>query len=69
MPVVAARPDRRRLLRLAGAGLLGIALGVGATLALAAHGAGDGSRPASVERLDLPAGGVPAGTSGSSIFI
>jgi hypothetical protein len=55
VPVVAARPDRRRLLRLAGVGVLGIALGVGATLGLAAHG--DRSRPAaSVRRLDLPAG-------------
>jgi hypothetical protein len=55
VPVVAARPDRRRLLRLAGVGVLGIALGVGATLGLAARGGGSG-QPASVQRLDLPAG-------------
>jgi hypothetical protein len=68
VPVVAARPDRRRLLRLAGAGLLGIAVGVGATLALAAHGAGDGPRPAaSVRRLDLPSGGAPAGPAAGSM--
>jgi hypothetical protein len=54
VPFVAARPGRRRLLRLVVAGLAGIAVGVGATLAV--HGAG--SRPeraASVQRLDLPA--------------
>jgi hypothetical protein len=66
VPVVAARPDRRRLLRLAGAGVLGIALGVGATLGLAAHG--DRSRPAaSVRRLDLPAGGPAAGAAGGAV--
>jgi len=65
VPVVAARPARRRLLRLAGAGVLGIALGVGATLALAGHGSR--SRPvASVRRLDLPAAGASAGTAGSA---
>jgi hypothetical protein len=42
VPVVAARPDRRRLLRLAGAGLLGIAVGVGATLAAHRVGGGPG---------------------------
>ena len=52
-----ARPDRRRLLRVVGVGLVGIAVGVGATLA--AHGLGGGAdRAASVQRLDLPAGGV-----------
>src|SRR4029450_7675106 len=65
VPVVAARPDRRRLLRLAAVGMLGIALGVGATRA--AHRA-DGPRPAaSVQRLDLPAGGAPAGPGAGSI--
>jgi hypothetical protein len=54
VPVVAARPDSRRLLRLAGVGVLGIALGVGATLGLAARGGGSGPA-ASVQRLDLPA--------------
>jgi len=61
---MSARPDRRRLLRLAGTGVLGIALGVGATLGLAAHG--DRSRPAaSVRTLDLPAGpgGAVAGAA------
>ena len=57
MPGRSARPDRRRLLRLAGIGVLGIAVGVGATLGLTRIGAGGGSRPAaSVQRLDLPAG-------------
>ena len=36
VPLPAARPDRRRLLRVVGVGLVGIAVGVGATLA--AHG-------------------------------
>ena len=59
MPLPAARPDRRRLLRVVGVGLVGIAVGVGATLA--AHGFGGGAdRAASVQRLDLPAGGVAA---------
>ena len=57
MPLPAARPDRRRLLRVLGAGVAGIAVGVGITLA--AHGLGGGAdRAASVRRLDLPAGGV-----------
>ncbi|HEU4900475.1 MAG TPA: hypothetical protein VFX88_23360 [Actinomycetota bacterium] len=60
MPSNAARPDRRRLLRVAGAGLAGLALGVGA--ALAGHGLGGRSEPAaSVQRLDLPAGTPAAG--------
>jgi hypothetical protein len=63
VPVAAARPDRRRLLRLAGVGVLGIALGVAATLGLAAPGRGAG-RAASVQRLDLPAG-APAGGAAS----
>jgi hypothetical protein len=61
VPVIAARPGRR-LLRLVVAGVVGITVGVGATLAV--HGAG--SRPeraASVRRLDLPAAApVRAGT-------
>jgi hypothetical protein len=45
--------------------MLGIAFGVGATLA--AHRA-DGPRPAaSVQRLDLPAGGAPAGPAAGSM--
>ena len=61
MPLIAARPDRRRLLRVAGVGLLGLAVGVGATLA--AHGLGGRpERAASVQRLDLPAGAAPAAT-------
>ena len=59
MPAAPARPDRRRLLRLAAAGVLGLAVGVGATLA--AHELGDRPRPAaSVRRLDLPAGAAGA---------
>jgi hypothetical protein len=54
VPVVSVRPGRR-LLRVAGVGVAGIALGVGVTLA--AHGLGGGAdRAASVQRLDLPAG-------------
>jgi hypothetical protein len=54
VPVVPARPGRR-LLRVAGVGMAGIAVGVGVTLA--AHGLGGGAdRAASVQRLDLPAG-------------
>jgi hypothetical protein len=57
VPLPAARPDRRRLLRVVGVGVAGIAVGVGITLA--AHGLGGGAdRAASVRRLDLPAGGV-----------
>jgi len=59
VPVIAARPDRRRLLRLVGVGVVGIAVGVGATLALHGPG-GDGDRGASVQRLDLPAAAAPA---------
>ena len=63
MPVYSARPDPRRLLRLAGIGVLGIAVGVGATLAV--HGAGGRpERAASVQRLDLPAGAAKAGAAG-----
>src|SRR4029453_14087308 len=59
VPLPAARPDRRRLLRGVGVGLVGVPVGVGATLA--AHGLGGGAgRAASVQRLDLPAGGVAA---------
>jgi hypothetical protein len=64
VPVGSARPDGRRLLRLAGVAVLGIALGVGVTLAAARIG--DGPRPAaSVQRLDLPAGAA-AGTAGGA---
>ena len=55
MPGTAARPDRRRLLRVVGVGVAGIAVGVGVTLAAAGVGGGAG-RAASVQRLDLPAG-------------
>jgi hypothetical protein len=63
VPLTAARPGRRRLLRLAGAGVVGIAVGVGATLAL--HGLGDTDRAASVRRLDLPAAAAPAAPAGT----
>jgi hypothetical protein len=59
VPVITARPNRRRLLRLVGVGVAGIAAGVGATLAL--HGLGGADvRAASVRRLDLPAAAAPA---------
>ena len=59
MPSNAARPGRRRLLRLVGVGVVGLAVGVGAILAV--HGLGDRSgRAGSVQRLDLPA---PAGAA------
>jgi hypothetical protein len=62
VPAAPARPDRRRLLLLAAAGVLGLAVGVGATLA--ASGLGDRPRPAaSVQRLDLPAGTTGAVTA------
>jgi hypothetical protein len=63
VPSTAARPDRRRLLRVAGVGLVGIVVGVGATLAV--HGLGGrAERAASVQRLDLPAGAPPAAPAG-----
>jgi hypothetical protein len=56
-----APPAPRRLLRVAGIGALGIALGVGATLAVdGLGGAGRAERAASVQRLDLPAGAPSA---------
>jgi hypothetical protein len=65
VPLIAARPGRRRLLRLVGAGVVGIAVGVGATLA--AHGLGGaGDRAASVRRLDLPAAAAPAAPAGTA---
>jgi hypothetical protein len=62
VPWTVARPAPRRLLRMAGIGALGIALGVGATLAVDGLGGGAGraERAASVQRLDLPAGAPPA---------
>jgi hypothetical protein len=63
VPLQSARPARRRLLRLAGIGVLGIAMGVGATLA--AHRAGGRPAPAaSVQRLDLPADASQPGAAG-----
>ncbi|HET9290571.1 MAG TPA: hypothetical protein VFQ49_05760, partial [Actinomycetes bacterium] len=57
MPWNFALPAPRRLLRITGIGALGIALGVGATLAVdGLGGAGRAERAASVQRLDLPAG-------------
>ena len=56
MPWNFATPAFRRLLRVAGIGALGIALGVGATLAVdGLGGAGRAEPAASVRRLDLPA--------------
>jgi hypothetical protein len=63
VPLTAARPHRRRLLRLVGVGVAGIALGVGATAGLAGIG-GRAERAASVQRLDLPAG--TAATAGAA---
>jgi hypothetical protein len=63
VPSNAARPGRRRLLRLVGVGVVGIAVGVGATLAV--HGPGGRSgRAASVQRLDLPAAASGPARSG-----
>jgi hypothetical protein len=59
VPLRSARPDRRRLLRLAGVGVAGIAVGVGAALGLHGLGGGD-DHAASVRRLDLPAAAAPA---------
>ena len=53
---VAARPDRRRLLRVVGVGLAGIAVGVGPPWPRT--GSEEAPTAASVQRLDLPAGGV-----------
>jgi len=56
VPWTVARPAPRRLLRVAGIGALGVALGIGATLAVdGLGGAGRADRAASVQRLDLPA--------------
>jgi hypothetical protein len=57
VPLTVARPGRR-LLRVVGVGLVGIAVGVGATLAVDRLGGGE-DREASVQRLDLP-GTAPA---------
>ena len=54
MPLPAARPDRRRLLRVVGVGLVGIAVGVGATLA--AHGLGGRRRARRLGPAPRPAG-------------
>jgi len=71
VPSSAARPGRRRLLRVVGVGVVGVAVGVGATLAV--HGLGGGSdHAASVRRLDLPAAAAgaaapaPAGGTGAA---
>jgi hypothetical protein len=61
VPSFPARPGRGRLLRVVGVGAAGLAVGVGATLAV--HGLGGRAEPAaSVARLDLPAG-APAAPS------
>jgi hypothetical protein len=63
VPGTAARPDRRRLPRVVGVGVAGIAVGVAVTLAAAGLGGG-ADRAASVQRLDLPAGAAaPAATT------
>jgi hypothetical protein len=59
VPLTAARPHRHSLLRLVGVGVVGIALGVGATAALAGIG-GRAEPAASVRRLDLPASAAGA---------
>jgi hypothetical protein len=64
VPWTVARPAPRRLLRVAGIGALGIALGVGAAVAVDRAGGGRADRAASVQRLDLPAG-APAGAAAS----
>jgi hypothetical protein len=60
VPFAAARPGRRRLLRVVGVGVVGIAVGVGATLAVDGLG-GRGDPKASVQRLQLPGDGATAG--------
>jgi hypothetical protein len=57
VPVLPARPSR--LIQVIGVGALGLAVGVGATLAV--HGLRGGGPVASVQRLDLPA--APATTA------
>jgi hypothetical protein len=66
VPLDSARPDRHRLLRLAGIGVLGIAVGVGVTLAVHRAGAGP-ERAASVRTLDLPADGARGGTGAAGV--
>ena len=58
MPFLPARP--RRLVQVAGVGALGLAVGIGATLAVGGL-RGGGDAVASVQRLDLPA--TPATTA------
>jgi hypothetical protein len=54
VPFLPARPGHLRTLRIVGVGALGLAVGIGATLAV--NGLrGDGDPVASVQRLDLPA--------------
>jgi hypothetical protein len=63
VPSMPARPGRGRLLRVVGVGALGLAVGVGATLAVGGLG-GRAEPAASVARLDLPAA-APAPSVGT----
>jgi hypothetical protein len=65
VPFLPARPGRPRPLRVAAVGLLGLAVGVGATLAAGQLGGGEPA--ASVRRLDLPAGGAAAGAGAAGL--
>jgi hypothetical protein len=62
VPFLPARPGRLRPLRVVAVGALGLAVGVGATLAVDGL-RGGGGPAASVRRLDLPAGAGPAGAA------
>jgi hypothetical protein len=54
VPFLPARPGHLRTLRIVGVGALGLAVGIGATLAVSGL-RGGGDPVASVQRLDLPA--------------
>jgi hypothetical protein len=62
VPFAAARPGRRPLVRAVAIGVVGLAVGIGATLAVDRLG-GHPERAASVQRLDLP-GPTDQGASG-----
>jgi hypothetical protein len=65
VPFLPARPGQLRTLRIVGVGALGLAVGIGATLAV--NGLrGDGDPVPSVRRLELPATpGAPAPSAGA----
>jgi len=63
VPSSSARPGSRRLLSLVGIGVVGLAVGVGATVAVDGL-RGHGDREASVRRLQLPGGRAAAEPAG-----